>query len=234
MKSPLFNLRHLLFSTAVVFLLILEAVDGRFCTVTGKDWGFTINRNDNSITCDGSDACSGVSISGCDKVTCGDRDCTGTNITDSGEVICKGESGCRLATIGTAALPVDSVTCQGASWTCYQAIIFANKTVICEDNSGAGEVNAYGVCGFATLETPCLQCIGTNHGCGGGTSCKLGGEDCPLYRYGGVTCDAACPEGQECPINTTLPNGDKAPSSGSFCLSLFLTSFLVGAMAFVS
>jgi hypothetical protein len=182
------------------------------CTVKGAGFGYTIK--DNSVVCDSSsDTCQGATISGCDTVTCGQRDCTSAIITDSRTVICKGESGCRLATIGTEANPVDRVFCEGPSWTCYQATIFANKTIVCNDNSGAGET-LNGVCGFATLETPCLQCIGTNHGCGGGTGCKLGGEPCPEFRYGGQTCDAVCPDGESCPMNKTLPDGSK--SSGSY------------------
>ena len=208
------SLHHLLFSTLVLLLVDLSA--SRTCTVTGKSFGFSINRNDNSVSCEGSDACGGASISGCDKITCGDRDCTNANITDSGDVICLGESGCRNATIGTALAPVDTVTCQGASWTCYAATIYANTTIICEDNSGNGEINSNSVCGFATLSTPCLQCRGTNHGCGGGNGCKtVGGQACPNFLYGGETCDAACPEGDKCPVNERLPNGDKAPSSAA-------------------
>ena len=41
------------------------------------------------------------------------------------------------------------------------------------------------------------------------------GEDCPSFLYGGETCAAACPEGDKCPVNERLPNGDKAPSSAA-------------------
>lgn len=202
------------------------------CTITGGNYGFSVNPNDNSLTCDATDACQGATIVGCSKVTCGDRDCTNARIYNSGEILCKGESGCRNATIGIDSAPVDTVTCIGAAWTCYQAKIVATTTVICEDDSGEGQENANSVCGFATLTTPCLQCLGTNHGCGGGNSCKWDGGngtgDCPLFRYGGTSCDAACPENEECPVNKTLPNGDKAPNSGARTNTALVASAVVG------
>lgn len=105
---------------------------------------------------------------------------------------------------------------------------------MCDDNSGSGVVGNNGTCGFLIGDTPCLQCKGANHGCGPSTGCMWRGEDCPVYQWGGESCDAACPADQSCPMNQTDPT---APAGGSSAVSIIggssrsILSYLVTMVA---
>mgnify|MGYP005841014961 CR=1 FL=1 len=140
------------------------------CTVRGgSNFNNNIRISNGNIICDGTDACNNATISGCTTVTCADRDCTSATILDAETVNCEGINACYLATIGTATNPAGSVYCKGDEFTCYQSTIYANDTIVCgvDDGATAGDASEgsqNGACGFATLETPCLQCLGSNHG----------------------------------------------------------------------
>lgn len=211
----------------VSLLLLLDNTHYHTCHACSIVGGTFPKITGNSIVCDSSDACAGANISGCASVTCGARDCASATITDSQTVLCQGESACRLATIGTIDNPVESVTCQGAGWSCYQATIFANATVVCEETDQFDGLATASVCGFAVLDTPCLQCIGEdNHGCGSSNGCKWREEDCPEYRYGGETCASACPDGEKCEMNKTLPNAGSSATIGSQSLVGLIVTIL--------